>query len=98
MKKERDDDMELLMCIFLAVIMTIFQLMRLKNIINGKEFVKIFLLIPLVLFSLIICIWGFFEMISGELPLHMILICYLLFMITIIETIGYIKQKDKHNN
>ena len=71
---------------------------RLKKIKEEKENVKIYLLLPISLVTIVIFIVIIPDLIKGNLPMHIIFILCYLFIITMTEIIGYFIQKDKINN
>lgn len=90
--------MHILIEILLSIILTLCMLLRLKNVCQGKEYIKIFLLIPLLLLIFSFSLFIIPEIFSGNLPIHMCFVYYNLIVIALVELIGYIKQKDKRNN
>ena len=70
---------------------------RLKKIKEEKENVKIYLLLPISLVTIVIFIVIIPDLIKENLPMHIIFILCYLFIITMTEIIGYFIQKDKIN-
>lgn len=90
--------MKIFIDMLLSVILTSCMLMRLKNIFQGKECVKLFLLVLLLLLTFIYSLYIIPEIFSGDFPIDMCFIYYDLIVIVLVELIGYMKQEDKRNN